>query len=199
MSSVVGLLGAVIVVGIWWSNIRYDFPFWQNDNDEAYNLYIVVLCGWIFPIISFIAATLNRFLVKCKLNFLASLFMTLSLLAGIGEVVDLIMVIVMSEPKYCKIIQEKTTYPGNETEKYKKWYEGKTKKMNPGQIAKFDSNLRNYRCDTPNLYVTIFLSVCAGAIMLSFIIVITAKRCAERNNPELESVSDNTRFLLSQA
>lgn len=199
IAAFVGLLGSIIVVGIWWSRIRYDFPYWQNDNDEAYSLYVVVLCGWVFPIITFIAGTLNRMLSTCKLNFLASLMLSLALLSGLGEVVDLILVIVLSEPHYCNVIKSKGTYPGNTTEGYIEWYNSSTKDMTPQQKEKFDNNLIKYRCDNPNLFVTIFLSIFAGSLILSFIIVIVSQKCNERRNSELEAPTEGTIYMLSQS
>lgn len=193
ISSLVGLVGLIIYIGLWWGRIRYDFPYYKNDNTEAYNLYLAVLFSWVLPIVAFSSASIARVPECCGCKFFSTLLVTLTIWSGLAEFVVVILVIVWSTPSKCQIIEQKGTDPGKNTSEYIDWYNRKTEKMSEEEKAKFAENLPNYRCDYPHKMVIIYASLFVGAILLSFIFVLFTMWCNNENHPELEQLTDDTK------
>jgi hypothetical protein len=191
---VVEFVRLVICQGIWWGRIRYDFPYYENDNPEAYRLYFVVLFAWILPIISFVSGSLALIFKHYELRFLWKVFVTTTILVNTAEIVVVILTIVFSTPSKCAIIKEKGTYPGNETEGYKKWYENQVKDKSGFDKTMFDINLPKFRCDQPHYTIALCSFVFALSLVLSIIFVLLAMWCNREKHPEFEKLTDNTRI-----
>ena len=192
IGSLVGIIGAFVVVIQWWTRIRYDFPYWDNETEDGYNLYVVVLCSWVFLTICFSTALVVRLFECCKLNLIANLMLTTAVWSGIAELCSLSLVFVYSTPYRCNIINETTAAGKNSTE-FQEWLSKQTEGMTPKQYDEYYKNLNTIQCKNPHDLLTIYLSLFLGTIILSFIFVFISQWCTSEKHPELEQLTDDTR------
>ena len=195
IGSLVGIIGALVVIIQWWTRIRYDFPYYDNETEDGYNLYVVVLCSWVFLIICFSTALVVRLFECCKLNLIANLMMTTAVWSGIAEICALALVFVYSTPSRCNIIEE-TTAAGKNTTDFKNWFDKQTEGMSEEERHKYEGNLINLQCNNPHKLLIIYLSLFLGAIILSFIFVFISQWCTSEKHPELEQLTDDTRMTF---
>ena len=192
IGSLVGLIGALVVVIMWWTRIRYDYPYYLNETEDGYKLYVAVFCSWIFPIICFGTASLVRLPECCGLKMLSNLLVTSAVWAGIAELCSLSLSIYYSTPSACKTINQ-TTDAGRNTTEFQNWFNKQTKGKSPEEKEKFRENLVYMRCDNPHRLLIIYLSLFIGTILLSFIFVLISQWCTSEKHPELEQLTDDTK------
>lgn len=191
--SLVGLVGLIIYFGIWWGKIRYDFPYRGLKETEPYKLYLAVLFSWVLPILAFGSATAARIPECCELKLVSTLFLTLTIWSGLGEIAVVILAIVWSMPKNCEIIKN-SIFEAKNASGFGKWYDKQTSGMTVEEKEKFDKDLPAKRCDNPHKMIIIYSSLFIGSIVLSFVFVLLTMYCNNEKHPELEQLTDNTKI-----
>ena len=193
IGSLVGFVGAIVVIGMWWGNIRYDYPYPGNEGETPFNLYVVVLSSWVMPIICFCTASLARVPQCCGLKMISNLLITASIWSGIAEVCCLSFTLYYSTQKFCVNIENESYNGKTNNTGYDEWLNKQTKNMNETQRQNFIDNLSFMRCTHPHDLLVIYLSLFIGTIVTSFIFVIISRWCSSEKHPELEALTDETR------
>ena len=121
--SIFGFIGFNITIFYWYSLIHYDFPFKENNNSEALNLYYSIIITILISILfylSVIIAISTEF--TCEESNISSILTLVSVFLAIFQIISLIFILFYSTNSKCQIIHQKGTYYGQNTSKYIKWY-----------------------------------------------------------------------------
>ena len=140
--SFVGIFSTLIY---WWGLIKYDFPFKENNNSEAYYLYYLIIISLVLTLILILYGLIifiSYFLEDP--NF----FISLGIFLIVLHLISLVFVLGYSTNNKCRIIHEKGTNYGKNSSQYIKWYE-KYKDINISEFNKM-------RCENRNFYLLIF-------------------------------------------
>ena len=158
-------IGIFLNIFSWWEFTRNDFPFKENNNPEAYNLYIYILISGIISIFSslvFVFAFIHYFLYKSiKKSFILISFLILTPLLNI---ILYIMLLTKSTTSKCLIIHQKGTNYGMNTSNFQKWIKS---------YPNYNSlEFKQMRCETRHKFLLILL-LCF--IISAFISIIFGK------------------------
>ena len=167
---IASIFGCIISSGIEWGKIRYDYSDLENNNHNAYILYIMVTLSWVTPII--FVAHLNFILFSgiCKIpskvvdRFLAPLLAIISLL---NIAFNLCCVVYTSSGK-CQEIRKIGTQHGQSSESFQRYIKDKMKNVPENQREEWMKSFDEDRCEGFHTLITVFVAI---HIPLFFILV----------------------------
>ena len=122
LSIIITFFGIIICLIYWWSLIRFDFPFIENNNPEALSLYKNIIYSIFLSILTILIVIYCLYEIIVSDGTFLIFFISLIIIFPIITFYLIILVLIKSKNSNCEIIHLKDTKFGKNTSNYINWF-----------------------------------------------------------------------------